>query len=148
MTKQEKLKAIARMEQELATLKKDVEKEYKFKWQYENSKTFMLYISNIIHACAGNNKLNLEFGNYRKTQENAEKSLLRNKRANRLEALVEQLQGDLKGDYSIFLDYTLTWNYGLKTIKEPGVVTMQQETAIAICKMLNNGEFSLEGEYH
>ena len=143
MTKQEKLEAIARMEQELAKLKQDL-KQPEFRWQYKVGQTFMLCINNIIGNCAVNNKSNLEFGIYRTTRENAEKSLLRNKRTNRLEALVEQLQGNLEGDYSIYLG--ITWDYGLRGIKQPGVVTMQQETAIAICEMLSTGEFSLEGE--
>ena len=146
MTKQEKLEAIARMEQELATLKKDVEKESKSQWQYEKGKTFMLYLSSIVNNCAGDAKPNLELGIYRITKENAQKSLLRNKRANRLEALVEHIQGNLKGDYCIYQEYKNIWEFGLKNIKQPGVVTMQQETAIKICEMLNNSEFSLEGE--
>ena len=144
MTKQEKLKAIEHMEQELAKLKQDVEQPI-FEWTYPMDK-YYLCTEDWTFTNAKGELRHFDHGRFRTTRENAEKSLLRNKRANRLEALVEQIQGNLKGDYCIYQEYKNIWEFGLKNIKQPGVVTMQQETAIKICEMLNNSEFSLEGE--
>jgi hypothetical protein len=75
-------------------------------------------------------------GRYRKMQANFKYSQLRNKRANRLEALVEDLQGELGvGDYEQV-------NYmGDKYLQK-----MKFDTYETICEMLNNEEYSLDGE--
>ena len=83
----------------------------------------------------------------------AHMSLTRNKVSNRLEALAEQL-GGLKefelGDknYYIYYDFSIKeWGrYHTELIYEPGVVYITKECAIEILRMLNTGEFSLDGE--
>jgi hypothetical protein len=77
----------------------------------------------------------LEFGELRKTKQNAEYSKKRNQRADLLEALVEELQGELGvGDYE-----EIAYK-GDKYLQK-----MKYETFIKICEMLNNEEYSLEG---
>ena len=80
-------------------------------------------------------------------------SLSRNKRANRLEALAEQL-GGLKEFIYREENYNIIFNinYGEweihnnKIIYEPEIVYMTEECATEICRMLNEDEFSLDGE--
>ena len=144
---------IADMEVKLAEMKEELNKPKKFEWSYVDNNTF--YISTVCTdtAFSGNSKLYIEHGRYRKTKQAAEMSLARNKRANRLEALAEQLGGlkeFLYGEenYNIIFDI----NYGEweildnKIIYHPEKVYMIQECAIEICRMLNAGEFSLDGE--
>ena len=78
-------------------------------------------------------------------------SLARNKRANRLEALAEQLGGLKEFDsnecnYYIYLDNN-EWIYSdCVYFYYPEVVYMTEKCVIEICRMLNEGEFSLDGE--
>lgn len=87
-------------------------------------------------------------GELRKTKENIIYKQKRNQRANRLEALVEDLQGELgvggcsvyekDGCYRSLIseDYTIV-----------GVVRMKEETAKKVCELLNSkpAQYSLEG---
>lgn len=96
----------------------------------------------------GNDSKYLEHGRYRKTKESAEMSLVRNKRANRFEALVDQLDGMkefVEGEenwYVYFKDSN--WSRGYtKFLYEPDKVYMTKECAIKVCKILNAGEYEL-----
>lgn len=122
----------------------------KFEWKYGDYSTYVLADTYILKIDYGNNSKNLEHGRYRKTQKTAEQSLARNKRANRLEALAEQLGGLIEFD-------SISWNYhiyqegrkwigGSTSLFLPEVVYMTKDCAIEICRMLNAGEFSLAGE--
>jgi hypothetical protein len=80
-------------------------------------------------------------GRYRKTKENADYSLQRNKRANLLEALVEDLQGELGvGEMVVYFDLDEkeyrydNGGFGRQSIEE---IIMKEETAIKICEILN-----------
>ena len=121
----------------------------KFKWNYLRRETYLIDKTRIYERYNGDAFDLIEHGRYRKTKEVAEQSLLRNKQANRLEALVEQIQGNLEGDYIIYYD-TLSphWHYRSLSnhIFYPGIIVMRESTARKVCEMLNNGEFSLEGE--
>ena len=121
----------------------------KFEWNYKRLETFFVDVDYIRVNTTGDDKNYLEHGRYRKSYLTANKSLVRNKRANRLEALVEQIQGELEGDYIIYHD-TLSphWHYRSLSnhIFYPGIIVMRESTARKVCEMLNNGEFSLEGE--
>jgi len=87
-------------------------------------------------------------GRYRKTKPNAEYSIKRNQRANRLEALVEDLQGELGvGDSTIFYNkITKKWEYLYvsKGCYFPEVVVIAEETAKKVCELLNKGLYKLE----
>ena len=116
----------------------------KYKIEYEKD-CYMLDVIIIEDAdpCSCTHK---DHGRYRKTQKNAEYSLERNKRANRLEALVEDLQGELGvGDcYIIYNNLTKRYGYRCEpNAIEIGIVRMKEETAIKICEMLNNEEYEL-----
>lgn len=123
---------------------------YKFQWKYPIDHTFLLETDAVYSNYDGKGIAYLEYGMYRKTKEAAEQSLARNKRANRLEALAEQLGGLMK--YRLKeRHYYVYFNCGIwvksDTINyQPGVVYMTKDCATEICRMLNEGEFSLEGE--
>ena len=83
-------------------------------------------------------------GRYRKTKENAEFSHKRNQQSNRLEAKVEELQGQLGvGDYEICFDNTDRW-VGIGQSNTIGSISMKRETAIEICRLLNEGLWSMD----
>lgn len=125
-------------------------KSKKFEWEYNKP----YCISAIaIEPTRNSHKLKniIEHGRYRKTREAAEKSLLRNKRANRLEALAEQLGGLKRFEFNqpnwhVVKADVLWKEYQATLIFEPEKVYMTKECAIEICRMLNEGEFSLDGE--
>ena len=123
----------------------------KFEWEYLEYETYLLTRTEIGEGSSGNAKEYIDHGRYRKSQQAAEQSLARNKRANRLEALAEQLDGLVEFVYDEKNYYICTsrteWERGYSTnIICPEVVYMTRECAIEICRMLNAGEFSLEGE--
>lgn len=118
----------------------------KFKWEYPKDKSFFIGETYVSGNGRGDVPLSIDYGRYRKTKGNALKSLLRNKQANRLEALVEQLQGSMDGNNSIYLCENGEYQYAYDDNPDIGTITMQRETARKICDMLNNGEFSLDGE--
>lgn len=123
----------------------------RFKWKYEQSKTFRLGTTNATRFEDGEATLCIEHGRYRKTKEVAEQSLARNKRANRLEALAEQLGGlrEFTFDkenwfiYSYKGEFMCTYTDGALDHEK---IYMTKDCAIEICRMLNEGEFSLDGE--
>ena len=120
----------------------------KFEWRYPTSeKTFKLSECDISREWSGEGTQVLEHGRYRTTLEQAEASLLRNKRANRLEALVYQLQDKVEGSYCIYKHLDV-WGFAdkHKDTYYPDVVLMLKSTAKTICSMLNNNEFRLDGE--
>jgi len=126
----------------------DAQKEHKnFEWQYKEQSKFLVTTVSVVPDYTATNKDFTEHGRYRLTKEIAEKSLLRNKRANRLEALADQLNG-LNGPIAYHIarvhDVWTHIHNGARYI--PEVVYMSEECAIEICGMLNKGEFSLDGE--
>lgn len=126
-------------------------KPKKFKWNYTYGQTYLIDNVCILKNSDGDGSLIREHGRYRKSKEAAEQSLARNKRANRLEALVEQLGGlkkwvDGELNWVIYLRDGL-WGYTSFSLSyEPEKVYMTEECAMKICRMLNEGEFSLNGE--
>ena len=129
----------------LAELEKKA-KECKVGLNYKNGCCFV-GMTDIGTNYAGSSEDYLEHGRYRDTKEQAEYSLARNKRANRLEALVMKLQpNELGGDYYIYNNEG-GWNCVRTTITtQPGKVMMTKDTAIKVCEMLSSGEYSLESE--
>ncbi len=90
-------------------------------------------------------------GRYRRSFENKKISDERNLRANRLEALVDQLFGlnewtEDEQDYYIFRDRGV-WDYmWANNVFMPEAVYMTHECAEKVCKILNAKEFSLDIE--
>ncbi len=123
----------------------------KFKWHYLFNNSFRLANTKIIFYESGSSATLIEHGRYRKTQSSAEQSLARNKRANRLEALAEQLNGltefIVRADNYYIYYWNKKWSIGIAMDPFfPEVVYMTETCATEICRMLNEGEFSLDGE--
>jgi len=117
--------------------KKEEPKEEKkpFVIEYDGCGAFFINISSVAYGYDGKSENYIKHGRYRKTKENAEYSQKRNQIANRLEALVEELQGELGvGSYQ-----TILYKGDIFTQK------MKAETYKTICEMLNNEEYSLGG---
>ena len=122
----------------------------KFEWKYEKGKTYFVGEDSIGFEYEGSLLIFITHGRYRKTQQAAEQSLARNKRANRLEALAEQLDGLIefninKRNWYIWHSGN-TWRYHFTCGFFPERVYMTELCAIEICRMLNAGEFSLDNE--
>ena len=124
----------------------------KFKWNYplDSDNSCIMIDSDSIRTC-GVYDYYIDSGRYRKSEQAAEQSLARNKRANRLEALAEQLNGlktfTLDDSYWYVCFSNKEWTTGYTTdIMYPEVVYMTETCAIEICRMLNEGEFSLDNE--
>lgn len=152
---QEQQAQLAQLEETIRVAQQQIDelknpKPKKFEWKYGKS-TYVLHSYG--YAINSIKENELEHGRYRLTKEVAEQSLARNKRANRLEALVEQLDG-LQDPHSPFHTYFIVFdekenNYKSVTWPDmisPEIVYMTKKCAIEICRMLNSGEFSLEGE--
>ena len=79
----------------------------------------------------------------RTTIAHCDHSLERNKQANRLEALVEDLQQCMGGDYEVWKENGV-WNFSEKAdIDFVGIVYMGDDTAKEVCRLLNNGLYEL-----
>lgn len=122
----------------------------KFEWDYPFRETFLVGMDRIHMRTSGIDPNNLLNGRYRLTMKAAEQSFLRNARANRLEALAEQLGGLKEFEYK-----KENWwikrehDKGIWTIyysdyaSSPERVYMTKKCAEEICRMLNAGEFEL-----
>ena len=114
--------------------------------EYENG-CWLLSTHKIISQLHGEDVDFKTHGRYRKIKSNAEFSLKRNKKSNRLEAKVEELQGDLGvGDYSLNCDRYNHYEAISRITYLPfiGEIRMLQETAIEICRLLNEGLWSMD----
>jgi hypothetical protein len=120
----------------------------KFEFVYNKGSSYYLNATSIVTSSNGADPIILEHGRYRKTKEVAEQSLARNKRANRLEALAEQLGGLREHDsktrlFYVYKQYDNWHSHGPTTIFCPEVVYMTEECAETIADMLNSGKFTL-----
>jgi hypothetical protein len=120
----------------------------KFKFVYDKDSSCYLTTTGIADSSNGADPILLHHGRYRKTKEVAEQSFARNKRANRLEAIAEQLGGLREFDNNTLLFYIYKqhdrWRVNsVTTMFFPEVVYMTQECAQTITDMLNNGRFEL-----
>jgi len=97
----------------------------------------------------------LEHGRYRQTEDEAKYSVIRNKMSNRLEALAMYVDGLYKPiwdgitkNYYVYYNHQAKeWRYASATFNEHiNEVYMSEVTAKSVCKILNSGEYSLEGE--
>ena len=153
---QEQQTQLAQLEETIRQAQQQIEelknpKPKKFECKYESKKTYIINTHTYEWHYNGSDKDYIEHGRYRLTKEAAEQSFARNKRANRLEALAEQLGGlkEFETDESNYFIYSSINGYGVSSNKldfNPCTVYMTKETAIKICEMLNNGTFSLDNE--
>jgi hypothetical protein len=125
-----------------------IKAQEKFKLVYDKDSLYYLSTTGVSTSSNGTDPIALDHGRYRKTKEVVEQSLARNKRANRLEALAEQLGGLREFDnqtqlFYIYQQYDKWSTYTLTTTFCPEVVYMTKECAETITDMLNNGEFTL-----
>ena len=98
VTKENLEKQIAEMESKLKEMREELNKPKEFEWSYTNEKTFLVNPYSIQSGVDGSSPTYLTHGRYRKTRENAERALERNRVANRLEALVEQIDPEWVAD--------------------------------------------------
>jgi hypothetical protein len=153
MNKQVVQKRIETLEAELERLKEEVNKPEKFEMEFTIGGTYILYPSAaqrlILPKCAGDSTSARENGAYRTTEQGAKLSLERNKKANRLEMLVEYLGGLVDGETSenrfyVYRSVYGTWVYsGSGSCFYPGVVYTTREVAIRVCELLNSGEYEI-----
>ena len=81
-------------------------------------------------------------GIVRHTEQQAEESSKRNLQANKLEALVYDIQGSVGGDCAIIFHKDYKYGYG-ESGREIVKVSMTEKTAIKICELLNSGKYKL-----
>ena len=144
MTKLQELeKQVAEMQATIEIMKAEEAKPKKYILDYNQDNCFKLNYSTSkdIHG------IDADLGLLRINAKVAEQSLARNMRANRLEALAEQLGGLVQfkpfaKQYGIGFDQS-QWQYFGLEIFSPEVVYMTRKCAIEICSMLNRGEFKL-----
>lgn len=151
MNKEQLQKQLEEMKAKVAEMEKELNKGEKFEWKYPKDKTFVIGAYSTHPECSGEIGYYLSHGRYRIKEANAKLALQRNKEANVIEALAEQLDPDWVADwdneqqnkYYVFLsknEYKCSWNNGAYSI---GVPYMSRQTAVKICDMLNNGEIEL-----
>lgn len=123
-------------------------KPTQFVMEYKSRETFMLRSTSFATGFSGTDEVFLKYGRYRKTKESAELSLVRNKRASRLEALADQLGGlreFVEGNENWYVyNKRKKWLNSYSTYCYfPEAVYMTEECATRICEILNNGEYEL-----
>jgi len=121
------------------TIPEPPKKEYKFK-SFKGQ--YALDIPEALENVKGNFSITFNIGLYRHTKEQVEASLERNKKANRLEMLVYDIQEEVGGDYYVYRKGN-KWEYNNGSSYYPEVVLMYKETAKRVCEILNNGEYKL-----
>lgn len=140
---------IERIEAELAQMKQELEDSKKFKWEYPIGKTFFVGSTEISSDCISTDNTWVNNGRYRMLEANAKYALERNRLANRLEALAEQIEPDYVvpdiGEYTYFIylyknEYRNTF---VKNNRYIGQVYMSKDTAYKVCELLNSGEVVL-----
>ncbi len=83
-------KQLDEMKAKVADMEAELNKPKKFELEYEEGEAYLVGYTSVESGCVGNSLDYLENGRYRQTKEGAELSLARQKKAARLEALVEQ----------------------------------------------------------
>ena len=150
MNKEQLQQQVNEMKAKLAEMEAELAKKGKFEWDYVRDNTFLIRPYLFDRYLNGTDKDYLEHGRYRSTKRGAELSLERNKRGNRLEALAEKLGGLkewVRGEKNFHIYYNGYWDNDYDFLAyHPEKVYMTKDCVIEICRMLNEGEFSLDGE--
>jgi hypothetical protein len=125
-----------------------IKAQEKFEFVYSRGSSYYLNATSIVTSSNGADPIVLYHGRYRKTKKAAEQSLERNRRANRIEALAEQLGGLQEFNYitEMYYVYKQFGRWGTQSLSTtfcPEVIYMTKECAETIADMLNSGEFEL-----
>lgn len=150
MTKEEIQAQIEVLKTELNKLEKLANKAEKFEFKFPVGNTYTVTFNEVEPHSSGLIPSLLDYGVYRLTEHGAQLSLRRNRRANRLEMLVEHL-GGLEGVKGGELLWTIYYSYSegkwaiayYSANYEPEKVYMTEEVANKVVDMLNNGEYVL-----
>jgi len=159
MDKEQLSKDIQKLKAKISDIEEKLNEPEQFELKYERRNTYMLYSASVNRGIKdGEIPEYLEHGRYRVTEEYANKSLERNKRANRLEALVEQVSIELgmidwEADWSdssrlkwyVFYKHgenKWSWSHNI-TLNTAETVYMPIEVAERVCEILNNKEYTL-----
>lgn len=152
MTKEEIQAQIEVLKTELNKLESLANKPEKFEFKFPVGNTYTVTFNEVEPHSSGLIPSLLDYGVYRLTELGAQLSLRRNRRANRLEMLVEHLGGlDVfigKGREPI---WTIQFNYPRNEWEtayfpdrhDPEKVYMTEEVANKVVDMLNNKEYVL-----
>ena len=136
---------IARMEQELADMKKQLEQQDKL--ELKGGDGWEIYATMPINKFRREKSSSVvKRGAFRATRELAEIADKNMVARNRLEAYVHQIQGDGEGlTYILYNRYMKKYMNGIEYAihKKIGTVYMQKETAEILCSALNNGKIEL-----
>ena len=150
MTKEEILAQIKVLKTELNELEGLANKAEAFGFKFPVGNTYTVTFNEIESHSSGLIPSLLEHGVYRLTEHGAQLSLRRNRRANRLEMLVEHLGGlkefDVKKD-----NWCVYYSPGcrewfcdvISRIYDPEKVYMTEEVAKKVVDMLNSREYEL-----
>lgn len=152
MTIEEIQEQIEVLKTELNKLEGLANKAEKFELKFPAGNTYTVTFNEIEPHSSGLVPFLLDYGVYRLTEHGAQLSLRRNRRANRLEMLVEHL-GGLQGFTGKGGELLCTIHYSNPKDKwviaydpdkyEPEKVYMTEEVAIKAVDILNNGEYVL-----
>ena len=149
MNKENLQQQLNEMKTKIAEMEKELNRPKKFELEYEKDKAYLVSTHEAGGDSSGSDKVFLDHGRYRQTKEAAELSIARNRRANRLEALVEQCGTiseftDEGYDYYVYNDSRNKWYSGCNNDNfSPERVYMDEATAKKVCEILNAREYEL-----
>ena len=152
MTKEEIQAQIEVLKTELNKLEELANKAEKFEFKFPVGNTYTVTFNEVEPHSSGLIPSLMDYGVYRLTEHGAQLSLKRNRRANRLEMLVEHLGGlqgftEDGGELLWTVDYCCLRNKWttayLPNSYHPEKVYMTKEIADKVVDMLNNGEYAL-----
>ena len=148
MTNKEIQAQIKVLKNELNKLEELANKYEQFEFTYPEGKTYLVGSEKIFDKLDGCNRDFTQLGRYRLTEEGAELSLERTRKANRLEMLAEYLGGLKKFVPNEYNCYVFRNSDGWIKSTDlfcycPGKVYMTKEVAIKIVDILNKGEYEL-----
>ena len=137
------------MKVKIAEMELELTECNKFELDYVYDSTYLVGTHKVHIKQAGDHPEHFSDGRYRQTKEAAELSLARNRRANRLEALIEQVGGikefvkDTK-NYSLHYSEGSGWGHNsFRNVSSPEQVYMNRITAVRVCEILNANEYTL-----
>ena len=140
---------IKEVEAKLSEMKAELVKLEEFKWKYKYYSPYLQHTR--VEEGTGCSESLIYHGRYRIKKDNAERALERNRVANRLEALAEQLEPDWVANWSdkgqnkgyvYYCEGEYTY-YSTSFAHNIGQVYMSVTTAKKIVDMLNNKEIVL-----
>lgn len=150
MTNKEIQAQIEVLKKEITKLEELAKEPKKFELNFHYGRIWFLYSTCIEDTHIGTNPDCLKHGRYRLTDEGAKLSLERNRKANRLEMLVEHLGGlkefvNGEENWHLYFDPNTAEYKKESSLRyyEPEKVYMTKEVATKVTDMLNRGEYAL-----